>query len=142
MESKFAFYHFELLLVNRGQHQFLEPLVDEVHPVIANITTDEKSKCFNVRYPIIHGSQNSFSVEAAVKFRVLFNCLADHQLILAISKLVLDHLIDLLELIPPLKVNYDISPAGAILLRNFFDRINKDSIVRIRLGEELKTGVF
>ena len=69
---------------------------------------------------------------------VLFNSFTDHLLVLAISKLVIDHL----ELVPPLKVNYDVSPAGAILLRNFLDRVNKDSIVRISLIEELFTGVF
>ena len=41
--------------------------------------------------------------------------------------------INQLELVPPLKVNNDICPAGAILLRNFLNSINKDSVVLVSL---------
>ena len=49
MESEFAIDH---LLLDSRLHQSMVPLVDEVHPIIAHIVTDEKRKFLNSRYSI------------------------------------------------------------------------------------------
>jgi len=126
MESEFAI---DLLLLDYRLLQLIEPLVDKVHLVVGKIFSDEKGELLQSGHSILQSCVDSKCIEAAAKFRVLLESLTDHQLLLAISKLS----IDFFKLIPPLKMNYDIGPAGAILLRYLSDRINKDSIVLICL---------
>ena len=126
MECEFAI---DLLLLACFFHQPMVLLIDEVHPVVADIISDEHGKLLYSGHALLQSFYDSLSVEGAIEFWVLFYRLTNHFDVISIERTVVDYL----ELISPLKVDYDIGPAGAILLRNFLDCIDKDSIVRVSL---------
>ena len=137
-ENSLTIGTFFLLLLDHRLLQLIEPLVDKVHLVIGKVFSDEHRKLLHSVHSLPQSCMDSKCVEAAVEFGVFLNGLTDHKLLLAVSKLGIDSL----EFIPPFKVNHDIGPAGAILLRNLSDRINKYSIVLVSLLKEGFASVF